>query len=361
MSADRYFSSSYAAARRRFREAAGAAGMALDLRPSPARDREGEALAVDLAYIGPRDPARAVVAISGTHGVEGYCGAGVQVGWLESGLWRERPAEVGLLLIHAINPYGFAWDRRVTEDNVDLNRNFPDFSAPLPRNHAYEALHEAACPVVWTEESVQAANAVLEAYREAHGAHALQVALSGGQYSHSDGIFYGGRAPTWSHRTLVEVLRHYLGKTEKVAVVDFHTGLGPYGYGEPISIAAPDSPEGRRAVAWYGGEVTFTSTGTSTSAVINGSNDSGVKRILPQAEVTMIALEFGTRPLEEVLFALRADNWLHRHGRVDSGQGRDIKAAIRAAFYPERADWRRMVWERSVDILAKATRGVSQE
>ena len=28
------------------------------------------------------------------------------------------------VLLHALNPYGFAWLRRVNEHNVDLNRNF---------------------------------------------------------------------------------------------------------------------------------------------------------------------------------------------------------------------------------------------
>ena len=28
------------------------------------------------------------------------------------------------VLLHALNPFGFAWRRRVNEDNVDLNRNF---------------------------------------------------------------------------------------------------------------------------------------------------------------------------------------------------------------------------------------------
>lgn len=29
-----------------------------------------------------------------------------------------------MLFIHAVNPYGFAWRRRVNENNVELNRSF---------------------------------------------------------------------------------------------------------------------------------------------------------------------------------------------------------------------------------------------
>ena len=35
------------------------------------------------------------------------------------------PDDVAVLMIHLINPWGTAWMRRVNEDNIDLNRNYP--------------------------------------------------------------------------------------------------------------------------------------------------------------------------------------------------------------------------------------------
>ena len=69
--------------------------------------------------------------MSGTHGVEGYCGSGIQIGFLKEGLFAELPDDMSVVLLHAMNPYGFSNDRRVNEDNVDLNRNFLDFAAPI--------------------------------------------------------------------------------------------------------------------------------------------------------------------------------------------------------------------------------------
>ena len=80
--------------------------------------------------------------IAGTHGVEGHCGSGAQVAWLQQGGPARLPPRTGALLIHAINPHGFAWGRRVNEDNIDLNRNFVDHSQPHPANADYEALRE---------------------------------------------------------------------------------------------------------------------------------------------------------------------------------------------------------------------------
>ncbi|HOU65623.1 MAG TPA: phosphoenolpyruvate--protein phosphotransferase [Thermomonas sp.] len=67
----------------------------------------------------------------------------MQVHALHDGEWldKARSQDVALLFIHALNPHGFSFGRRVTHENVDLNRNFHDFSRPLPGNPAYRDLH----------------------------------------------------------------------------------------------------------------------------------------------------------------------------------------------------------------------------
>ena len=119
------FSPDYATARARFRAAAEAKGWVLQALPIAAEGPRGIELTIDVARLGPENPRRVVVVSSGTHGVEGYFGSAVQLALLE-GAWADvdLPDDTGLLLVHAVNPYGFAWNRRVNEDNVDLNRNF---------------------------------------------------------------------------------------------------------------------------------------------------------------------------------------------------------------------------------------------
>ena len=165
--------------------------------------------------------------LGATHGAEGFCGSAVQAGWFESGLHRELPRGVALFAIHAINPSGFAWLRRVTEDNVDLNRNFLAHGGDYPANQGYDELHAALCPRDWDDASLAETARIIEAYREQHGAWALQKAISGGQYNHADGIFYGGNAETWSRGTMVRILRENLGGARRVAVVDYHHRAGP--------------------------------------------------------------------------------------------------------------------------------------
>jgi predicted deacylase len=358
------FSSSYAEARAKFRAASREAGAVVTTYRNPAAGPPSgageEPLSTDTAWLGPRDASEVVYVQSGTHGIEGFCGSGIQAGWLGQGLHRELPAGTALLLAHAINPHGFAWQRRVTEDNVDLNRNFVDHDGSYPQNPGYETLHDAICPQEWTAAVRAASDATLAAFGRTHGAMALQAAISSGQYSHADGVFYGGRAPTWSNRTLINLLRDHAGHARKVAFIDLHTGLGPHGVGEIMNNHASGEPAFDRVTQWYGTEATSTEAGSSSSAPVFGDTTLGVLRALPQAEVTAITLEYGTVPLGDVLDAVRADNWLHVHGDLGSPQGREIKAQMRAAFYPESESWKRSVFERSVDVLRRVLAGLSQ-
>ena len=360
MTVSSYFSADYAEARGKFLDAAKGAGARLAHYENPSRGPAGEALFTDTAWLGPPDAERVLLLISATHGVEGFCGSGAQVGWLASGLHAEVPEACAVLVVHASNPHGFAWLSRVTEDNVDLNRNFVDHNGAYPVNAGYTELHEALCPPDWSDAVIAATWTTLEAYAARHGAFALQEAISAGQYAHADGLFYGGTAPTWSAETLRAIVAAELGRARHLAIIDYHTGLGPRGHGERICVHAPGSPALARAEAWYQGDITSPALGTSSSAELTGVNLVGIAAALPDAELTSIALEYGTLPVDEVFLALRADNWLHQHGDPASAKGRAIKAQIREAFYQDADDWKEMVWERGLETQRLALKGLSE-
>lgn len=354
------FSATYSEARAKFLEAAKAAGASLSSYDHPEPGPDGGKLATDVAWIGPADARGVLVLVSGTHGVEGHCGSGAQVDWLQRGEAARRAPDVAVMLVHAINPYGFAWSRRVTHENVDLNRNFIDFSAPLPANPAYDRLADAVKPPTWTEESRAQSRGMLLAYARDHGFPALVQAMSGGQYSHPDGIFYGGHGETWSRKTLTAIFRERLSAARDVGIIDYHTGLGPEGYGEQIVSAMPDTDEYRRAALWHGLAVASQSGGESVSAKLAGDWLDAAPGLMPHARVTGIALEYGTVESNEVLEALRADNWLHAHGDPKSPQGQAIKAQVRAAFYVDTDMWRGMVLGQSLIAARQALAGLAK-
>ncbi len=354
------FSADYPAARAKFREAAAQAGGTLESVAHPERGPDGGDLSCDVAWLGPRQASGVLVMIAATHGAEGFCGSGAQVDWLRRGEAARLPADTAVLMIHAVNPYGFAWLRRVTQENVDLNRNWIDFAADRPANPGYDALAEAICPPDWSDDAQGASAKTLSAYAAEHGFPALQQALSGGQYRHPAGIFYGGEAPTWSRITQTAIFEGWLGQAARVAVIDYHTGLGPWGYGEQIVTERRGTAAFARAAAWYGGAVTSPADGSSTSADIVGDGLGAAPGLVPHAEVTGMALEVGVQSITETLTAVRADAWLHAHGDVASPQGQAIKARVRAAFFGDADDWKGMVAGQSLLATRQALAGLKR-
>ncbi|MPY74436.1 MAG: DUF2817 domain-containing protein [Alphaproteobacteria bacterium] len=360
---DSPFSGSYAGARDRFRAACGAAGIPVKSYENPRRGPEGEALAMDAAWFGPQDASRALVTISATHGAEGFCGSAVQLDWIARRGRSLQGGDLAVLHLHALNPHGFAWLRRVNEDGVDLNRNFVDFAAPLPANPGYDELHAALLPASLDPSALAAAEAVIEAYRVRHGQRALEMAVSSGQYTQPAGLFYGGAAPAWSRRAVEAVLTDFgLVRRRVVAVVDIHTGLGPFGYGEIICDHPAGSAETLRGRRWYGASMTEPALGTSTSVAKYGLLDYGWQRALGPA-VTFVTLEFGTYPVEDMFRQLRLDHILHRDGAPDWGspETQAAKATLKRHFFPDTAEWRSMVLARGREVLGQAEDGLRGE
>ncbi len=339
----------YEDARARFLREARDAGATLTSFPHPRTGLCGEELAIDVAELGPDDASEVVLVVSGTHGVEGYCGSAVQSRWLEA-CAAERPHALSVVLVHALNPFGFSWVRRTNEDNVDLNRNFVDWDGPPPSNSGYDRIAELLVPERWTEQERARTDALLLEMLAEQGLEQAQQTISGGQYTHSDGIFYGGAGPVWSHRWLRSWCAQRCANVRRVAIVDVHTGLGPWGQGELITNDRAGSPEYDRASSWWG-EVTSMVEGDSVSAMLSGDWLGAAPGFAPHAEVTGAALEFGTVDLISVLHALRADAWLHSHGDPTGTDAADVRAQVRNAFADDDPTWLDAVWARFLQVL----------
>jgi hypothetical protein len=357
------FSPTYARARVRFLEGAAAAGMAIRSYNHPLPGLEGEILAVDVALDGAADARKLLIVSSACHGAEGFCGSGVQVFALHDEAWRQhaRDAGVAVLYAHALNPYGFSHLRRVTQENVDLNRNFQDFEQPLPVNADYAELHPLLLPEQWPPGADN--EAAIARYVGEHGMPHYQSIVSQGQYGFADGLFYGGTEPVWSNTTFRQVLSDHARAARHIAWIDLHTGLGPSGVGERIFASREDPQALERARIWWGGEGTTPITsiydGSSTSAPIKGMMWSAIFDECPLAEYTGIALEFGTLPIDSVINALRGDHWLHLHPEASEPLKQDIRRTVLDTFYVDSDEWRAQVVVQARQAMFQAVDGLS--
>ncbi len=349
-----YFSIDYQEGRKKFLEAAQATGASIESFQNPHTGPRGEALYTDVATIGPKNAENFLVLGSGTHGVEGFAGSGIQTGLLRKGIASALKPNVGIIMIHAINPYGFAHLRRANEDNIDLNRNFIDHTRPYPKNDGYEELADVISPKsisFWGNIKLRLR---FLWYRLKNGKAALIQAVSGDQYTNSQGLFFGGHHETWSNMTLKEIARRYLSNARQIIFIDFHTGLGPHGNAEVIMNVKTDTPAYKRAVQWWGDLVKTTVKGDSRSVHLVASLKLAIPNMIPQAEVTAVSLEFGTHPAIEVFLALRAENWLHHYGGRDHKDAEKIKAELVRVFYPNTEEWKLQVWQQGKEIVDQA-------
>jgi hypothetical protein len=353
------FSESYADARRKFVEAARRAGAKLTSYKHPVeRGPGGEALYLDVAVLGPGNAARVFVVGSGTHGIEGYSGSAAQRAWLRG---RPRlPKDAAVVFFHAQNPWGFAHKTRVTEENVDLNRNFVDFAKPLPANPGYLELHPLIAIRNWDEASIEDAFGRLDAYRETVGETAFSDAFNGGQYTHADGIFYGGARPQWANSAFRAAVETHLGKARSVAYLDLHTGIGPWCDHVYLCFHAEGSPARARARAWWGERaVNLQGVTHKKLATYSGTIIDAFAGMLPAAEVTSIVVEFGTLPRREMQRAGLAQRWMRFEGPRDPVLAAKVRREYEAAFYPADPEWRKAVLDQSREFIDRGVAGIS--
>ena len=348
------FSDDYAAARARFRRAAEARGFRLDAFPIDRAGPSGEALTIDAAVLGPERPGRVLVVSSGLHGVEGFFGSAAQLAWLEGEGGGRRPAVDGaVVLLHALDPFGFAWGRRFDEGNVDLNRNFLVNGEPFRGTPPHYALlngllNPEGPPRGFDLFYLRAFLAVLR-----YGNRDLKQAVARGQYDFPLGLFFGGNGPSRVRRVLEENLPRWLAGAERVLHLDFHTGLGPWGtyrlLVEPE--VGPDRLTWLRE--WFGAERVEANAAEGISYVTRGDIGSWCRATFPGTVFDSVCAEFGTYPPVRVLAALRAENrafhWL------DDDDPARLRAArrLKETFAPADPSWRAATVGQAVGLVGR--------
>jgi hypothetical protein len=350
------FSPDYGAARARFRAAAHAMKANLEVLSIGQKGPDGDDLTIDMACVGSRDPKRAVVVSSGLHGVEGFFGSACQAALLEDTLGGWAPPKDGaLILLHALNPYGFAWMRRVNEDNIDLNRNF------LRAGEGYEGSPEKYGDLDALLNPPRPPGSVMGFLPKAvfnigrHGMPALKQAVAGGQYDFPKGLFFGGRGPSVTKRLLETHMPKWLPRAERVFHIDFHTGLGKAATYKLFVDHEWGSPGYETLAAKFGDDVVEPwEPKEGVSYEIRGGLGNWCKATFPNTNYDVLAAEFGTVNVLQVIAALHMENRAHHFGDPDSAAFQKAKQGLYRAFAPEAATWRTPVVKDGVRIVEQA-------
>lgn len=334
-----------------------AARSVVDAHRLAARGPDGDELATDVACIGARRPKQTVVVSSGVHGVEGFFGSAVQVAWLRRlGTGQTAvPAGMAVVLVHAVNPYGFAWRRRTDEQNVDLNRNFLDAGdayqgVPDHYDRVHELLNPATPAPRMQMFRVRAALAALR-----HGRVALRTAVAAGQYEHPSGLFYGGGTPAAATRLVQERFWDWTLGADVVVHLDLHTGLGQFGDCQLLI-----DPPLDRHIDWYREHFRGTRVVAANDGgpyVARGTMGVWLAGHAGARRYRFACVEAGTYSPLRVLGALRAENRAYRFSKVGTAPYERAKRELVECFCPASGLWRRKALTRALRILDQAVSG----
>jgi len=380
-----YFSPDYATARERYLAAVRRLGYRLETHPFKGQGPNGELLAMDLAVCGNPEADRVVIISSGLHGVEGFFGSAVQLAWLQTrGPDWSPPAGAAVVLVHAMNPFGFAWVRRWNENNVDLNRNFLDdrsFITDDPNfqesRAAYQRLasflNPQSPPSRWEPYTIKMIHRIL---CEGYGARArlpkgerpsffalrtifrlglfeLQKTLPVGQYEAPSGLFYGGAGDKETTRVLRDRLPAWVKDADLVLHLDYHTGLGGYADYRLLTEDEKGS-EQQRWQATHFGEGVIEELGGDMAYPARGGLLRYFRDHLAGKKYHGLTAEFGTYSPLRVLGALRAENRAHFFDKRDSHSYRWAKQQLLEAFCPADRGWRRAVVAKGWALIEQA-------
>ena len=318
---------------------------------------------------------RLLLFTTGEHGIETYVGSAMLQLFIDEYLDRLEPKTTGLLLVHAINPWGMKHNRRVNRQNIDLNRTFIESTGAEPAaaagqkpfdpayNPDYGKLMFLLNPTgplrpLFLADPIFVLKLLWGILQV--GPMRLMTASTVGQYAVPRGIYYGGAGVPEETRVLMELYRQGFRQYAQVAHLDMHTVYGPRYQMSVVTseIEARPSAELQKQFAYP----LVVKANAAEFYSIRGDMIDYVytlwRREFPERRLFSATLEFGT--LGDAVFnhyhdlrTMVFENQVRQSGASAAAQAQ-IERDFEEMFFPSAADWR----EKAVADMRQATEGI---
>ena len=313
-------------------------------------------LSTDIAILGNASAENLLVLSSGLHGVEGAMGSRAQLYWLEhasSGWLQEGKLEnCAVILMHALNPFGFRHSRRANEDNFDLNRAFHEIDERPQEHQLFTVANRLLAPQKTPSRDGFLLQAIWSLLR--YDRRELGAAIAAGQFSNSQGLFYGGTLAPDLQTRFEKWFEQFVAGKRIVEHFDLHSGLGPFGKCQ-LMLERGISQLGIRQARsrWPSlvsesalGETAYEARGTLGAWLQNLAAKRGV-------DYRYYCAEFGTYSPIQVLSALRKENQAWFYLEPEHPHREAAAKALRACFDPPIPKWRKSVCEQTRDLVER--------
>ena len=308
---------------------------------------------------------RLLILSSGVHGIEGYMGSAVQQMFMKELIENVNLTDTGVLLIHGINPYGFKYNRRVSENNVDLNRNCSkDNRLYKSVNAGYSDLYGMLNPkgkvsLTSVGNLFFQINAIQKIVQ--YSMKTLRQAILQGQYQYQEGLYFGGNDLEPSIKAVTPLLKDAAKNYEIVFNIDLHTGYGARG----TLHLFPNPVEDKKIkedlenifsgnhIDWGDGDDFYT---------VTGDFNSYIGQVLPGKYYLPMVFEFGTLDSQTTMGSIKSlhnmivENQGFHDGYKTKKDELKIKTNVLEMYYPSSENWRSKAIEDARKILYQAVK-----
>ena len=289
---------------------------------------------------------------TGEHGVEGYVGSAMMQLFIEKYMPKLNPSNTGILLVHAINPWGMKHHRRGNKDNIDLNRTFLWNAEHDPKfNPEYDKISKFLNPgsqvknLFW--DNIDYA---LELFWNVArmGIKNFRYALLLGQYRDPKGLYYGGTKRPEETQTLMDLYKQMMSSYEQILHLDMHTGYGPR-YQMSLVNSALDTGTSEYFVKRFSYPLVVAATANEFYAIRGDMIDYVYalrQNEFPDKRLYSTSFEFGT--LGDTMYGLFQsprvmihENRAYWYGTMNEKILAKAKYGFEELFNPEAKDWKK--------------------
>lgn len=330
----------------------------------PLESKTDTNLTLDFCYIPAVDTTDKLLIInSGIHGIEGYTGSAVQRMLMDRVLQPEMTREMGILLIHGMNAWGFKHERRFTENNVDLNRNFSTSRDLFSnKNEGFVAIYDMLTPKEKLNTSSLSnkfflLKAISEIARK--GLPALTQAFAQGQYQFPEAIYFGGQDFEPHVQIISEVIKSVSASYNTVLTLDLHTGYGERGVlhlfpnpvDDPVIRSKMETVFEGYVINWGNSDDFYTVTGQFVEYI---------GQLLPGKTCIPMVMEFGTLNTASTMGSVMSaytsiiENQGYHYGYKSEKDSLEAKARYYEMFYPPSEKWRSNAIDKGEEMITTA-------
>jgi hypothetical protein len=291
-----------------------------------------------------------LILISGTHGVEGYLGSAIQLAILDSikeNSLQYKENNIGLVLVHALNPYGMEHNRQLTKENINLNRNF----IIAPEIHQGVSEKYRICDYLLNPQSIEKGDYYYFHYEllkliYKYGFKSLKSALASGQYEYPKGLFFGGKELVIEAKILINWLSANLKNKSNIACIDIHSGLGKWGFDSLLGGVSPKAD--LSFCKAFKNRTVELDPNNSVAYKTNGGLIEALPSLFKDSNVYGLVQEFGTYNILKVLYNIRLENYYYNNS---SSNILKPNYDLKEIFCPSDPKWRSIVIQRGLDVF----------